>query len=134
MAQLVLGGQPREIRFEAADLDAAERFIMRNGGRAIMEVLGHRGGLFTQAELVALLWGAWRRTLSYERVTQRVAQFLREGSTLIELQAAIGDALMESGVYVKREAADPDAPAAPPVDGDDADRPRMGTVTELHPG
>jgi hypothetical protein len=110
MTALTIGGQPRELRFSTEDIDLAEKMIVKNDGRAIMDVLGNHGALFTKHELEWLLWGAWRKTMSAARVKELTAQFYRDGGTLYELQAAILEALIDSGLYGRRSEPSGDPP------------------------
>jgi hypothetical protein len=123
MATLTIGGTPRELRFTGPDLDLAERECVKRGGRAITDVLGNHGGMFTKHELEWLLWGAWRRKLTPARVTALLEQFYADGGTVLDLQAVVTEALLDSGLYGKRhvlpteEEADLDiAGARPDVD------------------
>jgi hypothetical protein len=99
---LTIGGHPREVRLTAADLDMAERMIIKQDGRAITDVLGNHGGLFSKHELEWLLWAAWRRTMKTERLQALLAQFYDEGGTIFDLQSAMTEALLDSGLYGKR--------------------------------
>jgi hypothetical protein len=110
---LTIGGQVREIRLTATDLDQAERQILKAGGRPIMAVLGNHGGLFAKYELEWLLWGAWRHTLSSERLAILLAQFYAEGGTLFDVQSEVIEAIIDSGLYGRRTTP---GEAAPPLD------------------
>jgi hypothetical protein len=115
MASLTIGGQLREIRLTAADLDQAERQILKQGGRPIMAVFGAKDpGIFAKYELEWLLWGAWRHTLSSDRIQTLLAQFYGDGGTLFELQAEIIEAIIDSGLYGRRTTGGEDRPADPP--------------------
>jgi hypothetical protein len=124
MATLKIGEQVREIRFTAADLDQAERQIIKNGGRAITDVLGNHGALFSKYELEWLLWGAWRHKLSTERLTMLMAQFYGEGGTIFDLQSAVVEAMLDTGLYGKRRELTDDAapltPMDPPMAGEES--------------
>jgi hypothetical protein len=109
---LTIGGQPREIRFSGIDLDLAEREIVKRGGRAITAVLGNHGGLFTKHELEWLLWGAWRHKVSTDRLHTLLAQFYADGGTVFDLQAVVTEALLDSGLYGKRQERVDDGDAA----------------------
>jgi hypothetical protein len=111
MATLTIGGQVREIRFTAADLDQAERQIIKQGGRAITDVLGNHGALFSKFELEWLLWGAWRRKLSTEKLGTLLTQFYTEGGTIFDLQSAVTEAMIDTGLYGQRRVVEDDTPA-----------------------
>jgi hypothetical protein len=113
MTTLTIGGQPRELRFSTEDIDLAEKMIVKTDGRAIMDVLGNHGALFTKHELEWLLWGAWRKTTPAARVKELLAQFYQDGGTLFDVQAAVLEALIDSGLYGRRSATPEDPPRAP---------------------
>ena len=115
MASLTIGGQVRELRLTAQDLDQAERQILKVGGRPIMAVLGQHGGLFAKYELEWLVWGAWRHTLSSDRIQTLLAQFYADGGTLFDVQSEILEAIIDSGLYGRRTTPGESRPADPPV-------------------
>jgi hypothetical protein len=115
MASLTIGGQLREIRLTAADLDQAERQILKQGGRPIMAIFGATSpGIFAKYELEWLLWGAWRHTLSTDRIQILLAQFYADGGTLFDLQSEIIEAIIDSGLYGRRTTGGEERPADPP--------------------
>lgn len=126
MATLTIGGQVREIRFTAADLDQAERQIIKQGGRAITDVLGNHGALFSKYELEWLLWGVWRRKLSADRIQTLLAQFYGEGGTIFDLQTAVLEAMLDTGLYGKRREPEADDATATGGAGATVDPPRAG--------
>jgi hypothetical protein len=102
MATLVIDGTPREIRLDWRALRAAEGLMTR----AVTEVLGHHGGLFKQDELVALCWGAWAqrdRRLTVRAAQESLERYLDAGGTMGEIQAAVTEAVIESGLLLKRD-------------------------------
>jgi hypothetical protein len=103
MASLTIGGQVRELRLTVSDIDQAERQIIKAGGRAILDVLGNRGGLFAKHELEWIVWGSWRHRMSTDRIQTLLAQFYGEGGTIFDLQGAITEALIDSGLYGARQ-------------------------------
>ena len=104
MAQtLTIGGKTRPIRFGSEDIGLAEHQIIKTNGRAILNVLGNHGALFTKHELDWLLWGAWRRELKGASFQSVLRTFYTEGGTLYDLQNAILEALLESGLYARRQ-------------------------------
>jgi hypothetical protein len=116
MAVLMIHGEPREVRLTIGDIDVAERLIVKHDGRAIMDVLGNHGALFTKSELEWLLWGAWRSKLTAAAVQKLMGEFYANGGTLYDVQAVILEALIDSGLYGKRVARDEeeDEPAENP--------------------
>ena len=60
------------------------------------------GGLFAKYELEWLLWGAWRHTLSSDRIQTLLAQFYADGGTLFDVQAEVIEAIIDSGLYGRR--------------------------------
>jgi hypothetical protein len=102
MASLTIGGKIREIRLTAQDIDQAERQILKAGGRPIMAVLGMHGGLFAKYELEWLLWGAWRHTLSSDRLQVLLAQYYADGGTIFDIQSAVIEAIIDTGLYGRR--------------------------------
>lgn len=112
MSVVTIGGQPREIRLSIEDIDAAEQLMLKTGRRSVLEVLGTHGAMFTKREVDCLLWGAWRRTLSPERITAVLAQYFVEGGTFPVLHSAVSDALIESGFYGRPERPTEDPPGA----------------------
>jgi hypothetical protein len=112
MANLTIGGQVRELRLTVSDIDQAERQIIKQGGRAILDVLSNHGALFAKHELEWLVWGSWRHRMSADRVQTLLAQFYADGGTIFELQGAITEALIDSGLYGARQARTED-PAGP---------------------
>src|SRR4030095_10259216 len=98
MASVTIGGQVREIRLAAHDLDRAEREIMKRGGRPSLPAFIEKGpGLPAMHELRRLLWAAWTPALPDERVQTLVDQFYRDGGTLPELHSAVIEALIDGG-------------------------------------
>jgi hypothetical protein len=114
MASLTIASKVREIRLTGQDLDQAERQILKAGGRPIMAVLGLHGGLFAKYELEWLLWGAWRHTLSSDRIQILLAQFYADGGTVYDLQSEIIEAIIDTGLYGRRT--DPTAREESPED------------------
>ena len=121
MSVLVIHGEPREIRLTAADIDVAERMIVKNDGRAIMDVLGNHNALFTKAELEWLLWGAWRGKLTAGAIQKLMGEFYGNGGTLYDVQAAVLEALIDSGLYGKRRANEEETAADPTTGRERAD-------------
>lgn len=119
MATLTIADEVRDIRFTATDLDLAEREIVKRGGRAITDVLGNHGGLFTKFELEWLLWGAWRHKLSTAKLQTLLTEFYTSGGTIYDLQMAVGEAVIDSGLYGRRRPLDDDGAGAadPPATG-----------------
>jgi len=110
MATLTIGGQPREIRLTPNDLDLAEREIVKRGGRVITDVLGNHNALFSKFELEWLLWAAWRQKVTTDKLQKLLTQFYDEGGTIFDIQNAVGEAIIDSGLYGKRRAVSDDEP------------------------
>ena len=116
MSSLTIGGHVRELRLTVTDIDQAERQIIKQSGRAIQEVLGNHGALFSKHELEWLVWGAWRHKLSSDRIQTLLAQFYAEGGTIFDVQSAVTEALIDSGLYGKARVAT-EEPVDPPAAG-----------------
>lgn len=114
MATLEIGGEAREVRFTANDLDLAEREIVKRGGRVITDVLGNHNALFSKFELEWLLWGAWRTKVSTKQLNELIAQFYAEGGTIYDLQAVVAEAMIDTGLYGKRRVLVDDATPVDP--------------------
>jgi hypothetical protein len=115
MASVTIGGQVREIRLVAHDLDRAEREIMKRGGRPLLAAfIGKEPGLLAMHELRWLLWAAWTPALPDERVQTLLDQFYRDGGTLPELHAAVIEALIDSGAIGRRPTDNGEGPPADP--------------------
>jgi hypothetical protein len=115
MSILTIGGQAREVRFAVEEIQFAEKMIIKNDGRAIMDILGNEKALFTLEELEWLLWAAWRKQMSAANLKTVLAQFYAEGGTVFDVNSAVLDALLDSGVYGRRRenGADPQTATDP---------------------
>jgi hypothetical protein len=115
MAILIIGGQPREIRFTVEEIQFAEKMIVKNDGRAVMDVLGNEKALFTLEELEWLLWAAWRKQLTATKLKEVLTQFYADGGTVFDVNAAVLEGLLDSGVYGRRRenGADPQGATEP---------------------
>ena len=118
MASLTINGSLREIRLSATDIGDAEQQIMKQGGRPIMAVFSPPApGIFGKHETEWLLWAAWRHALSHDRIRALIDEYYRTGGTFMELHGEILEAVIDSGLYGRRQtptngAGPPDPPPA----------------------
>src|SRR4029450_4446866 len=115
MASVTIGGQVREIRLAAHDLDRAEREIMKRGGRPLLAAfIGKEPGMRAMHEPRGPRWGAGTPALPDERVQPLVDQFYRDGGTLPELHSAVIEALIDGGALGRRPTGNGEGPPADP--------------------
>jgi hypothetical protein len=119
MASLTIAGQPRELTLTAKDIAAAEWEIIKLGGPRLMKTLAASDGVyFALEELRLFVWAAWRGTMSADRIQALLDQFYAEGGTIFQLNAEVQNALVESGVLIRRVATNgPGPPPDPPPAG-----------------
>ena len=115
MASLTIGGQDRELRLTATALKAAERRILKLGGRRLLATFADAKEPFLAIdELEALVVSAWTPALSEATVQTLLAQWYAEGGTLFELHTEVIDALIDSGLLGRRASTNGSGPPADP--------------------
>ena len=77
-------------------------------------------GYFGKHEVDWLLWAAWRHRLTPDRIRAVVEQFFADGGSFMDVHREVLEAVMDSGLYGRRQTNGLGPPADPPPAGTSA--------------